>query len=67
MKPAEALTAATINAAYAIDRGRVTSSLEPGKQADIIIMDAPNYNYIPYHYGVNLVETVFKKGKRVVG
>lgn len=67
MKPAEALTAATINAAYAIDRGHVTGSLEPGKQADILIMDAPNYHYIPYHYGVNLVETVFKRGKKVVG
>ena len=66
MKPAEALTAATINAAYAVDRGHLVGSLEVGKQADILIMDAPNYNYIPYHYGINLVETVFKKGKIVV-
>jgi imidazolonepropionase len=67
MKPAEALAAATINAAYAVDRGHLVGSLEVGKQADILIMDAPNYNYIPYHYGINLVEKVFKKGKRVVG
>ncbi|MBS4030134.1 MAG: imidazolonepropionase [Clostridiales bacterium] len=67
MKPAEALTAATINAAYAIDRGHLVGSLEVGKKADILIMDAPNYNYIPYHYGINLVETVFKNGKKVVG
>ncbi|MDW7650073.1 MAG: imidazolonepropionase [Bacillota bacterium] len=67
MKPAEALTAATINAACAIDRGHLVGSLEPGKQADILIMDAPNYNYIPYHYGISLVHTVFKKGKKVVG
>lgn len=66
LKPAEALTAATINAAYAVDRGHLVGSLEVGKQADILIMDAPNYNYIPYHYGINLVETVFKKGKVVV-
>ena len=66
MKPAEALTAATINAAYAVDRGHLVGSLEVGKQADILIMDAPNYHYIPYHYGINLVETVVKKGKIVV-
>ncbi len=67
MTPAEALTASTINAAYAIGRGNLVGSLETGKQADILIMDAPNYDYIPYHYGINLVETVFKKGKKVVG
>jgi imidazolonepropionase len=67
MTPAEALTAATINAACAIGRGGLLGSLEPGKQADILIMDAPNYNYIPYHYGINLVAAVFKKGKKVLG
>jgi imidazolonepropionase len=67
MKPAEALAAATINAACAVGRGHLVGSLETGKQADILVMDAPNYNYIPYHYGINLVEAVFKKGRQVVG
>lgn len=65
MLPLEALAGATINAAYACGVGDKVGSLEIGKQADIIIMDAPNHKYIPYHYGVNLVETVIKKGKVV--
>jgi imidazolonepropionase len=67
MLPIEALAAATINAAYACGVGDKTGSLEAGKQADLLIMDAPNHRYIPYHYGVNLVETVIKNGKIVVG
>jgi imidazolonepropionase len=66
MTPAEALNAATINAAHALRRAHLTGSLEAGKQADIIIMNAPDYKYIPYHYGVNLVESVFKRGAKVV-
>lgn len=62
MTPAEAISAATINAAHALRRGRIVGSLESGKQADIVIMDAPDHNYIPYHYGTSLVNTVFKKG-----
>lgn len=65
MLPIEALASATINAAYACDIGDKTGSLEIGKQADILIVDAPNHNYIPYHYGVNLTNTVIKKGKIV--
>jgi len=65
MLPLEALAAATLNAAYATGVGEKVGSLDIGKQADIIIMDAPNHNYIPYHYGTNLVETVIKKGKIV--
>lgn len=65
MLPIEALASATINAAYATGVGDKVGSIEIGKQADIIILDAPNHNYIPYHFGVNLVETVIKKGKQV--
>jgi len=39
--------------------------LEEGKRADIVIFDAPNHKYFPYHYGVNLAEKVFKNGKLV--
>lgn len=67
MFPIEALASATINAAFATGVADKTGSLEIGKQADIIIFDAPNHKYIPYHYGSNLVETVIKKGKIVHG
>ena len=62
MTPAEAICAATFNAACAIGVENIIGSLEKGKQADIIILDAPNHRFLPYHYGVNLVETVVKKG-----
>ncbi|MFN8674563.1 MAG: imidazolonepropionase [Candidatus Sericytochromatia bacterium] len=64
--PIEAIACATLNAAYACGRGHDLGSLEIGKQADIIILDAPNHRYIPYHYGINLVEKVIKKGEVVV-
>lgn len=66
MLPMEALAAATINAAHACGIADKVGSLEAGKQADIIILDAPNHTYIPYHYGINPVETVIKKGNIVV-
>jgi imidazolonepropionase len=62
MTPAEAITAATFNAACAIGVQDRVGSLEVGKQADCIILDCPNHQFIPYHFGVNLVETVIKKG-----
>jgi len=67
MLPAEAIVASTINAAHAVNRARTIGSLEAGKQADIIVLDASNYEQIPYHFGVNLVETVIKKGELVAG
>lgn len=63
MTPAEAISAATINAAHAINRSHLVGSLEPNKQADILIMDVPNHAHIPYHFGVNLVDKVIKSGK----
>jgi imidazolonepropionase len=62
MTPAEAITAATYNAACAIGLQHSIGSLEIGKQADILILDCPNHQFLPYHFGVNLVETVVKKG-----
>lgn len=67
LTPAEALSASTLNAACAIDRGDRVGTLEPGKQADLVIWDCADYRAIPYHYGVNLARTVIKKGKVVVG
>jgi len=62
MTPAEAITASTFNAACAIGLNDAIGSLEKGKQADIILLDCPNHRFIPYRYGVNLVEKVIKKG-----
>lgn len=65
MTTEEALVAATINAAHSIERAHEIGSLEEGKKADIVIFEAPNHKFFPYHYGVNLAEKVFKKGKLV--
>lgn len=66
MTPAEAIVAATINAAHAICEASSVGSLEPGKKADIAIIDAPNHRFLGYKFGVNLVETVIKNGEIVV-
>jgi imidazolonepropionase len=65
MTPAEAITAATINAAYSLDRGHRVGSLEIGKQADLILCEASDYRHLPYFFGVNLVRAVFKRGRLV--
>jgi imidazolonepropionase len=62
MTPAEAINAATINAAYALDRGDKIGSIEVGKRADIIVLDIPRHQQLPYWFGVNLVATVIKNG-----
>ncbi|MEL7566592.1 MAG: imidazolonepropionase [Dehalobacterium sp.] len=67
MTPAEVINAVTINAAHAIGRGSSTGSLEAGKKADIVIFDAPTYQYLPYRFGSNLVNMVIKNGKIVTG
>ncbi len=63
--PTEALAAATINAAYALDQGDICGSLEPEKQADLIIWDIPGINFIPYHLGSSYISQVLKKGKSI--
>ncbi len=63
MTPAEAVTAATINAAWAIDRGGQIGSLEIGKQADILILDTDDYRDLAYRYGTNMVAQVVKAGE----
>lgn len=66
MTPAEAINAVTINAAHAIGLGDRLGSLEPGKEADLVIIDAPDYRHVVYWLGVNLVEAVVKRGKLLV-
>ena len=65
MTPEEAISAATINAAHAMNRANLTGSLEFGKQADLVMLDVPDYREIPYHLGVNHVEMTMRKGKVV--
>lgn len=67
MRPAEALVAATVNAAYTLGRGDRIGTLEVGKQADVVIFDGPDYRLIPYFFGVNHARTVIKRGRVVVG
>lgn len=67
MTPAEVISATTINAAHAIGRADQIGSLEVGKQADLLVMDVPNYMYMQYHYGGSEVKRVMKKGKWVLG
>jgi len=62
MTPAEAITASTFSAACAIGLNDKIGSLEKNKQADLIVLDCPNHLFIPYHVGINLVETVIKNG-----
>jgi imidazolonepropionase len=66
LSPSEALAAATINGACALQRQDEIGSLEVGKKADLVIYDVPNHAFLPYHFGVNLVSKVIKNGKIVV-
>ena len=61
--PAEALHAATINAAAAIGAGAEAGSLEPGKRADLLILKSPDYRSLVYEFGGNPIETVVKRGE----
>jgi imidazolonepropionase len=63
MTPAEAVTASTINSAYAIDEAGQIGSIEVGKKADLVIWNIRDYREIPYHYGVNLIDQVIKDGR----
>ncbi len=63
LTPAQAIVASTINAAAAIARDGQIGSLEPGKQADLIILNVPDYRHLGYRFGTNLVQTVIKRGK----
>jgi len=66
MIPKEVIQAVTVHAARSMGREKEIGSLEVGKQADILLLDISNYRYLPYHFGVDHVEVVVKKGK-VIG
>jgi imidazolonepropionase len=65
MTPSEAIVAATINGAHALLRSQYVGSLDPGKQADLCIMQVENYRQIPYFFGMNHCKMTLKKGKIV--
>lgn len=67
MTPAEAVSAATINAAYSLGRGAEIGSLEPGKCADFVIHDCRDYREIPYFFGLQHPQAVYIDGKQVLG
>lgn len=62
----ESLTAATLNAACCLGLGAEIGSIEAGKRADLVLLDAPNLLHLAYHYGVNLVAGVVKDGRVVL-
>jgi imidazolonepropionase len=63
MSPAEAIAAATINAAYALRREKRVGSLEPGKQADLAVFEVEDYREIPYYFGMQRCWMTMKKGE----
>jgi imidazolonepropionase len=62
MSPEEAITASTLNAAAAINRSAEIGSIEMGKKADIVVLNIPDYKFLPYHFGENHVDKVIKEG-----
>jgi len=63
LTPAQAIAAATINAAQAIRRADRIGSIEPGKQADLLVLSVPDYRQLGYRFGTNLVRQVIKRGQ----
>ena len=63
MTPAEAITAATINAAYALQREKIVGSIEVGKQADLAVFEVEDYREIPYYFGENRCWMTLKRGE----
>ncbi len=62
----ETLTAMTLNAAASVGEAATRGSLEPGKRADVVLLDAPRLEHLVYHWGVNLVSDVLAGGDHVV-
>ncbi len=62
MSPEEAITASTLNAAEALSLSNEIGSIEVGKTADFIVLNIPNYKFLPYHFGENHVVKIVKKG-----
>ncbi len=66
MSPAEAITAATINAAYSLNRGEKIGSLEQGKLANFAIFDCEDYRELAYWFGIPQTHSVYVRGQKVI-
>lgn len=62
LTPEEAITASTLHGAAALGLSEELGSIEPGKRADLIVADVPDYRFLAYHFGVNHISTVIKNG-----
>jgi len=67
VEPAEAVAGITEGGARALDRADDRGSLEEGAVGDLVVLDAPSHVHLPYQYDTDLVETVLRSGRRVVG
>jgi len=67
MSPAKAITAATINAAYSLNRGDTIGSIERGKLANFSVFDCEDYRELAYWFGLPQTHSVYVRGKRVTG
>jgi imidazolonepropionase len=63
LTPAEALTAATVNAAFSLNRGDHLGTLEPGKRADFVVHDCADYRELAYFFGVEHAHAVYVGGR----
>ncbi len=63
LTPAQAIVAATLNGAYSLGIAEHVGSLAPGKIADVLIADVPDYRHLAYRFGANPIETVIKRGR----
>jgi imidazolonepropionase len=66
MTPEEAINASTINTAYALELLKSHGSITKGKKANVLITDKiPSIAYIPYRYGLNVIDTVILNGRKI--
>ncbi|MBM4340313.1 MAG: imidazolonepropionase [Deltaproteobacteria bacterium] len=65
LTPKEAIQAVTVHAARSMGREKEIGSLDVRMKADVVLLDIPNYRYLPYHFGIDHVELVVKKGRVV--
>jgi imidazolonepropionase len=67
MTPAEALAACTVNAAWVLGRAERIGRLAPGYDADIVLLDAPDWRHVAYHLAGRDIAAVYSRGRRVAG